>query len=149
MPDGIGDEFADDTQDGVGGRVAHFCAGDGEPDADSCRKGKFVEVLLYCGVEVRVFQRIVPEVADAARQLSATRLQHPLGGRKDGLRLAFSRRQLRDANLAGDAGEVLRKGVVELRSEAGGQSFYAVVDPAVDLSLLSQVFIIKDFEVIE
>lgn len=39
--------------------------------------------------------------------------------------------------------------VTELRSEAGGQSFYAVVDPAVDLSLLSQVFIIKDFEVIE
>ena len=39
--------------------------------------------------------------------------------------------------------------VTELRSEAGGQSFYAVVDPAVDLKLLSQVFIIKDFEVIE
>ena len=39
--------------------------------------------------------------------------------------------------------------VVELRSEAGGQSVYAVVDPAVDLSMLSQVFIIKDFEVIE
>lgn len=39
--------------------------------------------------------------------------------------------------------------VTELRSEAGGQSYYAVVDPAVDLSLLSQVFIIKDFEVIE
>ena len=39
--------------------------------------------------------------------------------------------------------------VTELRSEAGGQSFYAVVQPAVDLSLLSQVFIIKDFEVIE
>ena len=39
--------------------------------------------------------------------------------------------------------------VTELRTEAGGQSFYAVVDPAVDLSLLSQVFIIKDFEVIE
>ncbi|MBR6209188.1 MAG: rod shape-determining protein MreC [Oscillospiraceae bacterium] len=39
--------------------------------------------------------------------------------------------------------------VIELRSEAGGQSMYAVVDPAVDLSTLSQVFIIKDFEVIE
>ena len=39
--------------------------------------------------------------------------------------------------------------VTELRSEAGGQSYYAVVDPAVDLSILSQVFIIKDFEVIE
>ncbi len=39
--------------------------------------------------------------------------------------------------------------VTELRSEAGGQSFYAVVQPSVDLSTLSQVFIIKDFEVIE
>ena len=39
--------------------------------------------------------------------------------------------------------------VIELRSEAGGQNMYAVVDPAVDLSTLSQVFIIKDFEVIE
>ena len=39
--------------------------------------------------------------------------------------------------------------VTELRSEAGGQKYYAVVDPAVDLSVLSQVFIIKDFEVIE
>ncbi len=39
--------------------------------------------------------------------------------------------------------------VEELRSEAGGQKYYAVVDPAVDMSLLSQVFIIKDFEVIE
>ena len=39
--------------------------------------------------------------------------------------------------------------VTELRSEAGGQSYYAVVQPAVDLNLLSQVFIIKDFEVIE
>ena len=39
--------------------------------------------------------------------------------------------------------------VTELRSEAGGQSYYAVVQPSVDLSLLSQVFIIKDFEVIE
>ena len=39
--------------------------------------------------------------------------------------------------------------VTELRSEAGGQSYYAVVQPSVDLNLLSQVFIIKDFEVIE
>lgn len=39
--------------------------------------------------------------------------------------------------------------VTELRSEAGGQSVYAVVDPAADLNTLSQVFIIKDFEVVE
>lgn len=39
--------------------------------------------------------------------------------------------------------------VIELRSEAGGQSYYAVVEPQVNLNLLSQVFIIKDFEVIE
>jgi len=39
--------------------------------------------------------------------------------------------------------------ITELRSEAGGQSYYAVVEPRIDLSTLSQVFIIKDFEVIE
>ena len=39
--------------------------------------------------------------------------------------------------------------ITELRSEAGGQSYYAVVEPRIDLSMLSQVFIIKDFEVIE
>ena len=39
--------------------------------------------------------------------------------------------------------------VTELRSEAGGQSYYAVVEPDVDLSKISQVFIIKDYEVIE
>ena len=39
--------------------------------------------------------------------------------------------------------------VTELRSEAGGQSYYAVVEPTVNLGMLSQVFIIKDFEVIE
>ena len=39
--------------------------------------------------------------------------------------------------------------VTELRSEAGGQSYYAVVKPDVNVGLLSQIFIIKDFEVIE
>ncbi|MBE6968837.1 MAG: rod shape-determining protein MreC [Ruminococcaceae bacterium] len=39
--------------------------------------------------------------------------------------------------------------VTELRSEAGGQSYYAVVKPDVNVGMLSQVFIIKDFEVIE
>lgn len=39
--------------------------------------------------------------------------------------------------------------VTELRSEAGGQSYYAVVQPAVNLNELTQVFIITDFEVIE
>lgn len=39
--------------------------------------------------------------------------------------------------------------VTELRSEAGGQSYYAVVDPVVNLAMLSQVFIIKDYEVVE
>lgn len=39
--------------------------------------------------------------------------------------------------------------VTELRSEAGGQSYYAVVKPDVNVGMLSQIFIIKDFEVIE
>ena len=39
--------------------------------------------------------------------------------------------------------------LTELRSEAGGQSYYAVVKPDVNIGMLSQIFIIKDFEVIE
>ena len=39
--------------------------------------------------------------------------------------------------------------VTELRSEAGGQSYYAMVKPDVNIGMLSQIFIIKDFEVIE
>ena len=40
-------------------------------------------------------------------------------------------------------------GGIDLRSEAGGQSYYAVVKPDVNVGMLSQIFIIKDFEVIE
>ncbi len=44
----------------------------------------------------------------------------------------------------------LSVGVIsELRSEAGGQSYYAVVQPSTNVNTLSQVFIIKDYEVIE
>ena len=39
--------------------------------------------------------------------------------------------------------------VIELRSEAGGQSYYAVIEPDINVNTLSQVFIIKDYEVIE
>lgn len=39
--------------------------------------------------------------------------------------------------------------VIELRSEAGGQSYYAVIEPDINVNKLSQVFIIKDYEVIE
>ena len=34
-------------------------------------------------------------------------------------------------------------------TEDGGQATYGVIDPAVDVSRLSQVFIVKDFEIIE
>ncbi len=39
--------------------------------------------------------------------------------------------------------------VTRILSEAGGQSEYGVVTPAVDLSSLVQIYVIKDFEVIE
>lgn len=39
--------------------------------------------------------------------------------------------------------------VSELRTEGGGQTTYGVVEPACDLSGLSQVFIITDFRVVE
>ena len=36
-----------------------------------------------------------------------------------------------------------------IMSEAGGQTTYGVIDPACDLSTLSQVFVIKDYEIVE
>ena len=39
--------------------------------------------------------------------------------------------------------------ISELRSEAGGQSYYAVVRPYTNINTLSQVFIVKDYEVVE
>ena len=39
--------------------------------------------------------------------------------------------------------------VDEVRTEAGGQQTYGVIKPACDLNALVQVFIIKDFEVVE
>lgn len=39
--------------------------------------------------------------------------------------------------------------VTSVMTEAGGQSTYGVVEPACDLDSLSQVFIIKDFEIVE
>lgn len=39
--------------------------------------------------------------------------------------------------------------VDEVRTEAGGQQVYGVIKPACDLSALVQVFVIKDFEVVE
>ena len=39
--------------------------------------------------------------------------------------------------------------IAEVHTEAGGQSPYGVVEPACDLDQLSQVFVIKDFNVVE
>lgn len=39
--------------------------------------------------------------------------------------------------------------VEEVMSEAGGQTIYGVVAPACDLSTLSQVFVIKDYDIVE
>ena len=39
--------------------------------------------------------------------------------------------------------------VTSVMTEAGGQTTYGVVEPACDLGSLSQVFVIKDFEIVE
>ena len=39
--------------------------------------------------------------------------------------------------------------VSAIMSEAGGQTTYGVIDPACDLSTLSQVFVIKDYKIVE
>jgi len=39
--------------------------------------------------------------------------------------------------------------VTELRSEAGGQTIFGIVEPACDFASLSQIFVVKEFEVVE
>ena len=39
--------------------------------------------------------------------------------------------------------------VTTIMSEAGGQTTYGIVEPACDLENLSQIFVIKDYEIVE
>ena len=39
--------------------------------------------------------------------------------------------------------------VAEVRSDAGGQETYGVIQPACDLANMVQVFIIKDYKIVE
>ena len=39
--------------------------------------------------------------------------------------------------------------VSAVMSESGGQTTYGIIDPACDVTQLSQVFIIRDFEIVE
>ena len=39
--------------------------------------------------------------------------------------------------------------VVSIQSEAGGQTEYGIIEPAADLDTLVQVFIIKEFDVVD
>ena len=66
----------------------------------------------------------------------------------------------RESNFSGDTVLTSGKGgafpaglvvgmVEEVRTEAGGQQVYGVIRPACDLNALVQVFVIKDFEVVE
>ena len=59
-----------------------------------------------------------------------------------------------DSVLTSGKGGVFPQGLLvgtsaEVHTEAGGQSPYGVVEPACDLDNLSQVFVIKDFNVVE
>ena len=39
--------------------------------------------------------------------------------------------------------------VTTIMTEAGGQTTYGIVEPACDLELLTQVFIVKDYDIVE
>lgn len=59
-----------------------------------------------------------------------------------------------DVVLTSGSGENVPQGllvgtVASVENEAGGQTTYGIVEPACDLSLLTQVYIITDFDVIE
>lgn len=59
-----------------------------------------------------------------------------------------------DTVLTSGKGETFPQGLIvgtvtQALSEGGGQSPYGIVEPACDLDTLSQVFVIKDFEIVE
>ena len=59
-----------------------------------------------------------------------------------------------DSVLTSGRGSVFPQGllvgsIAEVHTEAGGQTVYGVIEPACDLDSLSQVFVIKEFEVVE
>ena len=61
---------------------------------------------------------------------------------------------LEDDVLTSGSGGLIPQGIVigsvaSIQSEAGGQTEYGIIDPAVDLDTLVQVFIIKEFDVVE
>ena len=61
---------------------------------------------------------------------------------------------LEDDVLTSGSGGLIPQGIVigsvaSIQSEAGGQTEYGIIDPAVDLDTLVQVYIIKEFDVVE
>ena len=61
---------------------------------------------------------------------------------------------LEDDVLTSGSGGLIPQGIVigsvaSIQSEAGGQTEYCIIQPAVDLDTLVQVFIIKEFDVTE
>lgn len=61
---------------------------------------------------------------------------------------------LEDDVLTSGSGGLIPQGIVigsvaSIQSEAGGQTEYGIINPAVDLDTLVQVFIIKEFDVVE
>ena len=61
---------------------------------------------------------------------------------------------LEDDVLTSGSGGLIPQGIIigsvaSIQSEAGGQTEYGIIDPAVDLDTLVQVFIIKEFDVVE
>ncbi len=59
-----------------------------------------------------------------------------------------------DSVLTSGRGSVFPQGlligtIAEVHTEAGGQTLYGVIEPACDLDSLSQVFVIKEFDVVE
>ena len=59
---------------------------------------------------------------------------------------------LEDDVLTSGSGGLIPQGIVSvasIQSEAGGQTEYGIINPAVDLDTLVQVYIIKEFDVVE
>lgn len=80
MGDGVGQQFAQDAQDRMRGRVVKGQAGELERDGTFHVLRERTEGDLDRTGEVRFVQGIVPEVVEAAAEFGAARAEHPVGG---------------------------------------------------------------------
>jgi len=105
--DGVGDEFADDCEDGMDGGVVEKGAVDVEADRKGDLFFEFLDCPSYRTVEDLLSRRVIAEVEKAVPELPAAGLQHLIGRRELRIGGRLVPVALGGGDLIGDAGQRL------------------------------------------